>query len=303
LAKEKHVIPDNMMKISRPMVHLVLSAVMSLWLFAPAWSEVAPADANQPSPPANAAKSPAMPDLAPEALVAGEAVISEVQGASVQVSLDSGQKWQKATKGMKVGKNAALRTGFASSCELSFGGRSVVQIQALSSVKVADYQTSSTAEKVLTNLQYGAVRCGVEKGRIKTDTTIRTPAAIIAIRGTITYMSYDPGTQRCELGVDKDGPILATSAAGQYTLYAGMRTNETLSRFLHLAIFDRTVWVNGNYRLGEISEAEGQVIAFQTNDTAINPTEGAGQFSDPKSIDAQQVPLSVINNCPGGICD
>jgi hypothetical protein len=295
---------NDRLTISRPMIHLALSTALAVSLHVPGWPQAAPAADNPSTPPANAAAASPASNPAPEAPADAEAVISDVQGVSVQVSLDNGQTWQKATKGIKVSKNGAIRTGFASSCELSFGGRSVLQIQALSSIKVADYQTSAAVEKVRTNLQYGAVRCGVEKGRVTADTAISTPVATIAIRGTITFMAYDPGTQRCELGVDQDGPALASSAAGQYTLYEGMRTNETLSRFLRLAIFDRTVWLNGNYRLGEISETEALAIAYQAgNDTAIDPTEGALQFNDPKSIDAQRVSESFINNCPGGICD
>jgi hypothetical protein len=286
------------------MFHLALATILALSLNVPGWSQAAPPADNQPAPTPNAVAAPPAATPATEPPATAEAVISDVQGASVQVSLDNGQTWLKAAKGMKVGKNGAIRTGFASSCELSFGGRSVIQIQALSSIKVADYQTSAVVDKVRTNLQYGAVRCGVEKGRVTADTAISTPVATIAIRGTITFMAYDPGTQRCELGVDQDGPAMALTAAGQYTLYQGMRTNETLSRFLRLAIFDRTVWLNGNYRLGEISETEALAIAYQAgNDTAIEPTDGALQFNDPKSIDAQRVPESVINNCPGGICD
>lgn len=290
----------NLQRLVRP----VLSMALVLSLYPTAWSQSTPADESQSAPPANAANDPNLPEPAIEAAADEEAFISDVKGASVQVSLDNGKTWQKATKGMKVGKDGAIRTGFASSCELSFGSRSVVQIQALSSIKVADYQTSATTAKVRTNLQYGAVRCGVEKGRIKADTTISTPVAAIAIRGTITFLSYDPGTQRCLLGVDEDGPALATNAAGQYVLYEGMRTNEALSRFLRLAVFDRISWVSGNYKLGDLSETEAQAISYQTNDeSVIEPTEGARQYGDPKSIDAQLVPESIISHCPGGVCD
>ncbi|KPK74274.1 MAG: hypothetical protein AMJ79_14580 [Phycisphaerae bacterium SM23_30] len=238
-----------------------------------------------------------------------DAIVSNVTGRNVQVSLDQGKTWQPARKGQALTRGAAVRTGFASSCEINFGDHSILQILALSSVSIADYAgIMNVEEKVQANLQYGAVRCGVEKGRIKTDTKISTPVSTLSVRGTFIYVEYDPGTRRCLLKVDEDGPAVASTFTrdcfglaldGYYLLNEGMKTDCCLSRFLKLAIFERTVWVTGNYALGDITDEEAHAMVYKDHFGAGDASQGALQFNDDRSRHNQIASEIVITG--GGI--
>ena len=196
-----------------------------------------------------------------------EAVIIDLTGNSVQYSIDGGATWVAAARGAKLTGNALVRTGFASTCQLSFRGNTILQIEALSCVRIADYIGNSRNETVRANLQYGAVRCGVEKGRIKSDTQIVTPVATLGIRGTVTYVEFDRGTGQCGLAVLQDGPAEALAGGGGYTLSEGMGTDGNLSRHLKNAILGRTVFVTGSGSLGGL-----------TGDEIDSGAQGSGDF-------------------------
>ncbi|MBN2375487.1 MAG: FecR domain-containing protein [Sedimentisphaerales bacterium] len=195
-----------------------------------------------------------------------QAVITEVSGKSVQCSLDGGKSWSSAQAKFELPRSAMIRTGFASSCEVSFQGNTVVQVEPLSSMRIADYlgDKLQTREKVDVNLHYGAVRCGVEKGRIRSNTQIITPVSTLAIRGTRTRVEHFRGTGQSILAVLKDGPADATSWKGRYQLSEGMRTDNKLSRYLKTAIIGRTVYMSGNPALGDVTDVEAEVASQVT---------------------------------------
>ena len=254
-----------------------------------------------------------------------QAVVTKVSGKHVQYSVDGGKNWKPLKLGVELGKGGLVRTGFGSGCELSFGGHSVLILQALSSVRVSDYMGIQGREIVRARLHYGALRCGVEKGRIEADTRISTPVSTLSIRGTKVYVSYDAGIQSCMLGLYEDGPATARvyedaccgpgepdeeytrfsddpnqqvqAFSSDYALYEGMRTDCMLSRDLRLAEFDRMVWVTGNYRVGDISATEAESIVQHYGN--IEPTEGARQYNDDKSIGQQRFGSREID-FPGG---
>ena len=221
-----------------------------------------------------------------------KAVITQVTGASVQFSPKTGAAWQKAKVGDELTMDATIRTGFASGCELTFGEHTVLQIEALSAVRVADYsKVSDDKEKVDANVQYGAVRCGVEKGRIKAETKISTPVSTLSIRGTLVYVEFDRGTRSCLLRVEQDGPAMAYGGKncegcqkdepkipGQtsYALEEGMRTDCSLSRYLRTAIFDRNLQVTGD---AIVAESESAVY----NNDVVDPGQGALNLGTDKS--------------------
>jgi len=265
------------------------------------WAQTAPGDQATLTPPDPIAAAPRAAGAEQQQF----ALLSNMTGAAVQVSLDEGKTWEAAKQGMALGKGAAVRTGFASTCEINFGDHSILQILALSSVSIAEYAGSSqTAETVQTNLQYGAVRCGVEKGRVETDTKISTPVSTLSIRGTFIYVEYDPGTRRCTLKVDQDGPAVAStftrdcfglSMEGDYLLNEGMKTDCCLSRFLKLAIFERTVWVTGNLAVGDITDAEANTFVYKKFFSGSDPTGGALSFNSDRSRYNQVVSDIIIS--------
>ena len=75
----------------------------------------------------------ATPVFAAEPAADLQAVVTAVQGKYAQASSDAGKTWQPAKKGQKLGKEAQIRTGFASTCELftaSSPGLSMLQFPA-----------------------------------------------------------------------------------------------------------------------------------------------------------------------------
>ncbi len=215
-----------------------------------------------------------------------QAQITSVTGKSVQYSLDEGATWQQAEKGVMLSRKAAVRTGFGSRCEISFQGMTVLLVEPLSSVKIAEYLGAATAQKVQANLQYGAVRAGVEKGRIKSDTRISTAISTLSIRGTVVYVEYDRGTRRCRLKVEEDGPALARTSRGEYTLDEEMDTDCSLSRYLQKAVFRHHVWLTGDVRLGYDSEGLNESLAHYGNTPTFE--EGGKSFNNPRSVTEQQ---------------
>lgn len=251
-----------------------------------------------------------------------EAQITEVSGKHVQFSRDGGKTWQMAKKGVKLTRTDSVRTGFASRCELSFADHTVAQIQPLSAFKVSEYTATVNSAKVRANLYYGAVRCGVVRGRIKADVRISTPVSTLSIRGTLVSVEYDPGTQLCMMRVDEDGPALAAAAAvsergcrncpdriatkdpnqiyrRQYELVEGMNTDCELSRYLELAIFERAVWVTGSYEVGDVTTEEAEAIVYDVG--IIEPTDGSLQYNDDRSRDNQRVSDEIIDYHEGDI--
>ncbi len=265
---------------------------------APAAAPAAPAAPAEAAPAEAEKAAPAtVPATTPPATEVTGAVITKVTGKSAQYSVDDGKSWKPAEQGVKLPRNGLVRTGFGSQCELTFDQVTIVQVQSLSSVRIADYSLSGDQQTVNTSLRYGAVRCGVEKGRVKADTKISTPVSTLSIRGTEVYVEYDAGTRRCMMATLKDGPAVAGAQAGLYSLDEGMRTDCGLSRFLELAALDRQNWIAGNYKLGEVTDTEAKSIVqkgfFQ------EPTEGHLEYDDPKSRNSQQSRDSYIE-FPGG---
>jgi len=281
--------------------------------------------------PSAVSSAPVSPDTSAAAVKASPAekpfgaVITQVTGKNVQYSLDGGKTWQPAKEGVRLGKGAAVRTGFASSCQVTFDNNSLLHVQPLSSVTISGYLTAVGGEIVNANLQYGAVRCAVEKGKVEAQTKISTPVSTLSIRGTVVYLEYDAGTHRCLMGVDEDGPAIARAAGlahcrdcdqqityaaqdpndpntapdygGLYELQAGMRTDCSLTRYLELAVFERMVWVTGNLAVGDITSAEAKAIAFLNR--FEEPTDGALHFTDSRSRSVQRVTEEEIE-FPGG---
>lgn len=215
----------------------------------------------------------------PDKVVELEANISRVVGKHVQVTTDGGQTWNSAQVDDKLGRNGAVRTGFASGCDVRFGEHSLVEVKALSSMRVADYLRADNGEVVRASVRYGAIRCGVDQSRVKTDTRISTPVSTLGIRGTVVAMTYDPSLGKVDYMLAEHGPAIVKAFVGGvpdgpgYVLEEGMQTDQSLTRSLDKAIEGRVVWLSGSPSTGGISKAEG---AFLTHigSGAAPPVEG-----------------------------
>ena len=257
-----------------------------------------------------------------------KARITNVTGKSAQISLSTGKAWDQAKVGTELGTDASVRTGFGSSCEVTFGEHTVVQVDPLSSMRVADYSGRDDKEKVRANLQYGAVRCGVEQGRVKADTKISTPVSTLSIRGTFVHVEFDRGTRHCLFRVDEDGPALASLRSDcRCNGKRGTRTDddqcdcpedqndqldllddpndlhhagegdyvlaEGMKTDCSLARYLRTaVFERAMWSTGDAILTDSETAVY--NDQVINPNEGALNNNTPQSINAQQEPSCVV---------
>lgn len=236
-----------------------------------------------------------------QALAPMEAEAIKVTGKSVQYSLDGGQAWQPLTAGTKLPQQAAVRTGFASTCEVSFRGHTVLIVEPLSSVKIGEYLGNDAVQKVQANLQYGAVRCGVEKGRVKSDTKVSTAVSTLSIRGTVVYVEYDRGNRRCQLKVEEGGPALAMTSQGEYLLEDQMDTDCALTPYLEQAIFTHYAWMTGELNLGYDNEGSNESSAHYGNTPVWNDGNGASTNNNPQTQGSTQAGTGIIDFSGGDI--
>jgi len=291
------------------------AALVFAWVSAGGLWAAEPAAPTKPQPPAPAPQT----DTTPAAPTGGPApaILGQLTGSNAQFSTDGGKTWRPAQQGTPLAEGAIVRTGFGATCQVSFADQTILQVQPLSCVRISRYQAGPTSQTIQAVLPYGAVRCGVQKGRIESDTQIRTPVSTLSIRGTIAYVAYDPGLRRCLLAVDESGPAIAALAGGgccggasfgasnpnptpatAYELEAGMYTNCVLGRHLSLAMFDRTVWVTGNLAVGDVTPDEAGPMVHGQADPA-NPTGGAENYRNDKGRAAER-PLDETVRFPGG---
>jgi len=227
------------------------------------------------------------------------AIVTMVSGKHVQYSADEGASWQGVSQGLALAVNAVVRTGFASGCEISFRENSILQVEALSSVRIAEYLGNKRQEKVRVNLQYGAVRCAVEKGRIASDTQVSTPVAVLSIRGTQSRAVYDRGTNQYKVFMLRDTADVSTPR-GRYRLGEGMGTDGKLSRHLRKAIFDRSVFVTGNVQIGGVTGLEAYTITQVTGASDLRGEDSiiGGEIGESGGSDG-----GSGGSCPDGECD
>jgi len=94
-----------------------------------------------------------------------------------------GTPWTPVKAGAVLKEGADLRTGFRASCVLDMVD-SLVQIDPLSVVRVAQLKAEGNTVLTRLHLKQGNAQAVVEKGKIDSDFAILTPAATLAVRGT-----------------------------------------------------------------------------------------------------------------------
>lgn len=154
---------------------LAIAAGLCLGVSALHAQDAAPA----PAPAPAAAPAPAL-----------EVTVTAVQGLA-QVRPAEDQPWRPATVGMVVGEGAEFRTGPRSLVQFRIPPDQIVTLDRLGTVKVLEATRKSEAV-VRTDLgmKYGRTNYRVEAAGVEHDTTIRSPAATLAVRGT-REMSLD----------------------------------------------------------------------------------------------------------------
>lgn len=112
-----------------------------------------------------------------------QATITGVEGI-VQVRLAEDQPWQLARVDMVVGEGAEFRTGPKSAVRFVIPPGQTVTLDRLGTVKVLEAARSAGKIKTDLGMQYGRVRYDIEAAGEEYDSTIRSPGATLAVRGT-----------------------------------------------------------------------------------------------------------------------
>ena len=151
----------------------------------------------QEAPPLPAAPA-AQPDAAPVApdgaapapveVTASTITITAVTGL-VQVRDDEAQPWRPAQAGQEMPIGGEFRTGPRSAVRFSIGPDQVVTLERLGVVKVLEaIRGSDGRARTDVGMKYGRSVMQVEAGGLEHESTIRTPSAVLAIRGSLGFL-------------------------------------------------------------------------------------------------------------------
>jgi len=100
-----------------------------------------------------------------------------------ELELD-GSFWLNAIEDQPLEKGDIIRTGGKSSCEILFDDGSVVCLEENSQLTIINPSSSSSHRQIQIALKVGRLLADIEKKQVTGDFTIRTPAAVSAVRGT-----------------------------------------------------------------------------------------------------------------------
>ena len=112
-----------------------------------------------------------------------EITITGIEGL-VQVRTAEDQPWKKAELGMRLDEGAEFRTGPRSAVRFVIPPDQVITLDRLGTVKVIQAIRSSTMVKTDLGMKYGRTRYDIEAAGLDHQSTIRSPSATLAIRGT-----------------------------------------------------------------------------------------------------------------------
>jgi hypothetical protein len=131
---------------------------------------------------AAAGEAPAEPS--PDGPALEKATAKIVEGTVDWREGGPGNPWQSLEVGQELTEGVDIRTGFRARCVLAIR-RSLVQIDAMTLVRVAELRSQQDTVRTRLYLKQGRTESIVEKGGTKSDFAIVTPSATLSVRGTI----------------------------------------------------------------------------------------------------------------------
>ena len=158
------------------------SAVASI---ASAWSmqETRPA----PAPTAQVAPAQVAPETGEvEKLIA---TVTGVEGI-VQVRASADAPWQRAAVGMQVGEDAEFRTGPRSAVRFQIPPDHTITLDRLGTVKVLQAINDNGIVRTQMGMKYGRTRYSIEAAGREHESSIVSPSATLAVRGT-DFAAFD----------------------------------------------------------------------------------------------------------------
>lgn len=148
-------------------------------------------------------------------------VVTAVRGM-VQVRADENAKWQRAKPGMELTQGAEFRTGPRSAVEFKIPPDQTCVLDRLGTMKVLQAIRQGDNVKTDLGMKYGRTRYNIEAGgNLEHESTIRSPSATLAVRGTdVTFadeMGFPAMAQWNAVGFD----------AGKHDSQAQLTSNDT----------------------------------------------------------------------------
>ena len=120
-----------------------------------------------------------------------EIVITGVQ-KTVQYREKEGGAWNRVEVGQALPVGAELRTGLGSAVRFRVGETQTVTLDRLGTIKVIDAIEQVGKIKTDVGMKYGRTRYDVEAAGIEHESTIHSPGASLAVRGTLMGLDVDP---------------------------------------------------------------------------------------------------------------
>jgi hypothetical protein len=121
-----------------------------------------------------------------------EVQVLSVQG-SVQTREDDQRPWQPAAVGMKLPIGGEVRTGIRSAVQLAIGQTQKLTIDRLGVVKILQAIEKDGKIKTDVGMKYGRSGLEVQEGGLEHESTIRSPSATLAVRGSKGFMQEYAG--------------------------------------------------------------------------------------------------------------
>ena len=143
-------------------------------------------------------------------------IISELTG-DVELKHAGSQNFVPASAGAVVAPNTIISTGFRSSAVITIGS-SVITVNPLTRLTLAEIRSSGSTENVNVNLQAGRVRVDVNPpAGTRANFTVQSPSSTASVRGTSFEM--DSGN----IIVDK-GKVILSGTSGLGVMVTGGNT-------------------------------------------------------------------------------
>lgn len=124
----------------------------------------------------------------------GEATVVSVAGQCEKlVIVDETENWLPIQKGEKLKEMTVVRTGFRSKLVLKFEDRGEVIVRNGTEVGISEFRRAGQMVRTKLGLKYGRMNLSVDSSRGTNDFRVKTPVALLSVRGTSGEIAYHPG--------------------------------------------------------------------------------------------------------------
>jgi len=219
-----------------------------------------------------------------------ERVEGTVRHAPIGTKVTDLDAWKPTQVGDELSAGTQIRTSLRSSAVLRFGDDTLVLVRSMTLASIDEFYKTATTKTTRLGLGYGAVRCGVAEGELRSDLTIDTPVATLSKRGTWDFQAeyYRDGSWRFT------GPVVGLTEAlikltGQRRLlYKGQYVNNLSLglTWIRQASFDRSLSLHG---LTALTASEKPFSLLQAGGRGVVAPDGMPVARSAKGLSPQQI--------------